>query len=158
MLQSGINALSDLEDGSALVVYALTPDIVAKMATFPALQSRVADPALDKGFFDGVTLSPMIDLSRKAGQTDVLDLLTEMGDRLVDMLYEYSTEPIQSSIDDTKLQVRIIARQVRDLNVSSGSRRIMAKAACALLTRLVNEGVLEIPGISGEVEPGETEV
>jgi len=158
MLQSGINALSDLEDGAALVVYALTPDISEKMATFPALQSRVADPVMDKGFFDGVTLSPMIDLSRRAGQTDVLDVLMEMGDRLVDMLYEDSAGSIQTPIDDTKIQVRIIAREVRDLNIASGNRRIMAKAACALLVRLKNEGVLEIPNISAEIESLETQV
>ena len=100
----------------------------------------------------------MIDLSRRAGQTDVLDLLTELVFRLVDMLYEYSSEPIQTAIDDTKLQVRIIARQVRDLNIASGIRRIMAKAACALLAKLKNEGALEIPDISEEVESVETEV
>ena len=49
MLQSGINAMADLQQGSALVVYALTPDIVESMENFPGPPATSFRPYSDQG-------------------------------------------------------------------------------------------------------------
>ena len=51
MLKSDVDAIWT-STGSALVMYALTPDIRESMDRLPALQQRFADPG-GVGFFDG---------------------------------------------------------------------------------------------------------
>lgn len=83
MLQSQINAVADLRDGSALIVYALTPNLIGEMETLAALQQRVADPASDMGFFDGNTRAVRIDLTLRP---DSVHELEAIGTRLCDLL------------------------------------------------------------------------
>ncbi len=153
MLQSDINALVDLEQGSVLIVYALTPDIIDKMEEFPALQQRVADPG--RGFFDGETLAPKIDLTQRE---DPVRELKAIGRRLVELLYTHAEKPIAVSQDATLALVGQIAEDVANTDIRSSNRRTMVKRTCSMLLRLYNDGVLADPGQAPATEEPEGEV
>jgi bacteriophage exclusion system BrxC/D-like protein len=141
MLQSQINAIADLRDGSALIVYALTPNLMDEMATFPALQQRVADPALvGMGFFDGNTRAVRIDLALRR---DLLHDLEAMGVRLCDLLYTAYSDRLAASLEEASAAVRHVAGAVYENDVTSSSRRTMAKATSALLLNLYDTGTLD---------------
>jgi hypothetical protein len=155
MLQSGINAIVDLEGGSALIVYALTPDIVEEMEKFPALQQRVADPVVGRGFFDGETLAPKIDLTRRG---DPVRELKAIGRRLVELLYDQADRPIAVAKDAALAEVDRVAEDVASKDIRSSNRRTMVKRTCSMLLRLYNEGVLADPGPPEATEIAEGEV
>lgn len=155
MLQSGINAMVDLQQGSALVIYALTPDIIESMEDFSALQQRVADPSPTRGFFDGETLAPRIDLARqREGGPD----LTRIGRRLAEVLYEHAGENILVPIEKALDVVSQVAEDVALRDPSSSNRRTMVKRTCAMLLRLHQDGVLEDPGDAPADSVKESEV
>ena len=158
MLQSDINALADLQKGSALVIYALTPDIVEKMDEFPALQQRVADPVKERGFFDGETLSPKIDLSVQSSRVDPAEVLIEIGHSLVDFLYDHARDAVDVPIAETKSVVNIIAKNIIDNSQGSGNRRTMAKEICARLVNLYANGTFANQDVTGESRSNEPEV
>ena len=157
MLQSGINATVDLQGGSALVLYALTPDIVEKMEEFAALQQRVADPRPGHGFFAGDTMAPLISLTERG---DVVEELKTIGRRLVDLLYENTDEPPSAKPDDVKKIVDSVAENVAATDIRSSNRRTMVKRVCSMLLTLHEEGLLEDPGVQPEIveQKGEDEV
>lgn len=157
MLQSGINAIVDLERGAALVVYAVTPDIVEKMEDFPALQQRVADPFVGRGFFDGETLAPKIDLARREGEDPVQELRA-IGRKLVEVLYAHANNTISIPQKDVVAKVSAVAEDVASTDIRSGNRRTMVKRTCAMLLRLYNEGVLIDPGTTESSERADSEV
>jgi hypothetical protein len=140
MLQSGINAMADLDRGSALVVYALTPDLRDEMMQFAALQQRVADPGPGLGFYDGNTLAPMIDLTQRA---DPLEDLHAIGQRLVDLLYQMA-EGAHHTVDAAQVRETVaeIAAEIAENERSTSNRRTMVKRTCAVLIRLADEGIL----------------
>lgn len=154
MLQSDINAIADLAEGSALVVYALTPDLVEKMAQLPALQQRVADPGPGQGFFDGHnTYAPKIELSTNS---DLAGDLSAMGRRLVDLMYEAAADrqpKLTVPIDDVRKRVEQIVADVVQREAGSSSRRTTIKRVCALLMHLYDTDVLAEP----QVEAGTSE-
>jgi bacteriophage exclusion system BrxC/D-like protein len=155
LLQSSINAMADLQGGSALVLFAVTPDIVAKMENFAALQQRVADPEESQGFFDGNTMAAKIDLSRRG---DAVEELRSIGRRLVHLLYGSEAGPSLSvSEADVLARVDAIAEDVVSREESVGSRRSMAKRTCALLMHVYDEGALH-EGNAPTPPPPETEV
>ena len=140
MLQSDINAIADLRDGSALMVYALTPDLFEKMESFAALQQRVADASPGRGFFDGDTRAPKIDLTQR---TDPRRELEGIGRKLVDLLYgTWQGDPRVTKTQVTA-QADAIAARVLESDVSSGNRRTMVKRTSAMLVRLHDEGALD---------------
>jgi bacteriophage exclusion system BrxC/D-like protein len=141
MLQSQINAVADLRDGCALIVYALTPDLVGEMQRFPALQQRVADPALvGMGFFDGNTRAVRIDLTlRPDPQRD----LEAMGIRLCDLLYAVYADRLAMPLDEVHTAIRHVAAAVYEGDASSSSRRTMAKGTSALLLNVYDTGTLD---------------
>ncbi len=155
MLQSGINAIVDLLDGSVLIVYALTPDIVEKMEEFPALQQRVADPAVGWGFFEGETLAPKIDLTRRA---DPVKELTAIGRRLAGLLYEHADRPLAVRQDAVCAEVERIAADVAGTDIRSSNRRTMVKRTCSMLLRLYHDGVLADPGPAETADVVQSEV
>ena len=158
MLQSGINAIADLEGGSALIVYALTPDIVERMDGFPALQQRVADPMVGRGFFEGETLSPKIELTRRTGDQDPVADLKSIGYSLVDLVYEYSKGSINTPVIETYSKIDFMARKIIDNDNRSSNRRTMAKGTCALLVELLKTDKLEIPNLTEETDLLDSEV
>jgi len=141
MLQSGVNAFADLQNGSALIIYGLTPDISEKFDSFAALQQRLADPIPGKDFFAGSTLSPKIDLKWRE---DPYEGLKRMGCKFVDMLYDANGDRLIVPRGDAYDFVETIARDVYDNDSTSGNRRNMAKRTAALLINLYENGVLEI--------------
>lgn len=149
MLQSGINSFADLNEGSALIIYGITPDIAERFDNFAALQQRLSDPISGKGFFDGITLSPKIDLTLRK---EPFDDLKAMGYKFIDMLYESKGEMINTPVDDVRKVIETVAKEVCENNLSSGNRRDMAKRTAALLVNLYQNGVLEPANLSPDGE------
>ncbi len=141
MLQSGINAFADLNEGSALIMYGITPDLAERFDSFAALQQRLADPLPGEGFFDGTTLSPKIDLTlRKEPYED----LKAMGYKFIDMFYESAGTEIETPIEDVRKVIEKVAREVFENDLTTSNRRDMAKRTAALLLNLYQSGVLEV--------------
>lgn len=142
MLQSDINAISDLQQGSALVVYALTHDLFAQMEGFAALQQRVADPDPARTFWDGDTYAPRLDLNQREDPGD----LEHIGSRLVQLLYEHEGQHIATPIEETLRTADKVAKAVASEDLSRGNRRTMVKRTCSMLLRLLDSGELVEPG------------
>ncbi len=140
MLQSRINAISDLKKGSVLIVYAFTPDLVEQMERLAALQQRVADPGPGMGFFDGNTLAPRIELTRR---DDPEKELREMGRRYVNIAYDHPQWNCEVSRDTMLSTIDQLASEIALEEISSSSRRSMAKRTCATLIRALDEGVID---------------
>jgi len=129
MLQSSINAFADAPGASTLVVFALTPDFIGKMDTFPALQQRVADPGPGMGFFDGNTRAARIDLGARNSDDD----LREIGRRLVDLLYDRHGDELEEPKDRLLAEIEQLADRVLNDDASSGNRRTMVKRTATKL-------------------------
>lgn len=142
MLQSDINAVSDLQQGSALIVYALTHDLFAQMEGFAALQQRVADPDPARTFWDGDTYAPRLDLNQREDGGD----LEHIGSRLVRLLYEHEGQHIATPMEDTLRTAGNVAKAVANEDLSRGNRRTMVKRTCSMLLRLLDSGELVEPG------------
>jgi hypothetical protein len=140
MLQSGINAVSDLKDGSVLVVYALTPELFEHVERFAALQQRVADPGKGQGFFDGNTLAPIIDL---APRTDLVVELRARGRSLVDLAFNAPDWNSPVKKEKAVAAVDQLAEEIGLEDVSSGSRREMVRRTCTMLVRAREDGELD---------------
>jgi len=140
MLQSQINAVADLRDGSALIVYALTPNLIGEMETLAALQQRVADPASDMGFFDGNTRAVRIDLTLRP---DSVHELEAIGTRLCDLLYAAYSEQLTASRDDAYAAIRQVAAAVYLEEIATSNRRTMVKRSSTLLLHLYDTGTLD---------------
>lgn len=129
MLQSNINAFADVPGASTLVVFALTPDFIAKMETFPALQQRVADPGPGLGFFDGNTRAARIDLGSRNSDDD----LKHIGWRLVDLLYDHHGDEIEIPKEGLLDEIGTLAERVLEEDATSGNRRTMVKRTATKL-------------------------
>jgi hypothetical protein len=140
MLQSRINAISDLKNGSALIVYAFTPDLVEQMERHPALQQRVADPGPGMGFFDGNTLAPRIELMRR---DDPEHELREMGRKYVNLAYDHPKWVCDVPRESMLATIDHLGTEVAMDEISSSSRRTMAKRTCAALMRALDAGVID---------------
>lgn len=84
ILQADSNAFDQLRGGSALLVYAVTPDVIQNMMNFAALQQRISDPGPGYGFFDGFTIAPVINL---AAHRDAERDLVAIGRRLAEVYW-----------------------------------------------------------------------
>jgi hypothetical protein len=140
-LQSNINAVADLQNGAALVVYAFEPGLVEKLDQFPALQQRLIDPGPGYGFFDGNTLAPRIDLTHRGNPEQELRAI---GLRLTELLYQHATRDLGAEQRRVMGIVGELAEEIAAADPTSGSRRTMVKRTCAMLIRLHDEGVLDI--------------
>jgi hypothetical protein len=143
-LQSNINAVADLKQGSALVLYALESSLAERLDQFPALQQRVADPGPGYGFFEGNTLAPRIDVVYR---DDPRRELREIGYRLVDLLYEHADRAPAVERREVLAAVDRLADEIAHVDATSAGRRGMVKRTCTMLVRLHDEGVLD----TGEV-------
>ncbi len=143
-LQSNINAVADLRNGSALVIYAFEPGLVERLDEFPALQQRVVDPGPGYGFFEGNTLAPRIDLTFRG---DPERELRAIGLRLTELLYQHAARDLGVEQRRVATLVEDLAREIADADPTSANRRTMVKRTCAMLIRLHDEGVLD----TGEV-------
>lgn len=139
-LQSNINAVADLRNGAALIVYAFEPGLVEKLDQFPALQQRVADPGPGYGFFDGNTLAPRIDLTFRGNPERELRAI---GLRLTELLYQHTTHDLGADQGRVAALVEELAWEIAEADPTSANRRTMVKRTCAMLIRLHDEGVLD---------------
>jgi len=144
LLQSDINAVTSLKNGSVLILYAFTPDIVSRMEKFPALAQRIADPSVEHGFFDGNTFAPRIDLTRRGNQDPAEDLRA-IGHRLVDLLYEEEQDRLTVSKVQVLERVTQIANEIVEQDITTSNRRTMVKLTATVLSRLYENGQLIEP-------------
>lgn len=134
MLQGEINSITTLDNSSALLVYALTPDLISKMETFAALQQRIADPGPGLGFFDGNTLAPLIDLTRRK---DPVDDLKVIGQKLLELCLSHVNQGWTLSPKALAERVDEIATAVAMEDLSASNRRSMVKRTCTTLLSLL---------------------
>lgn len=138
VLQSSINATTDLQDGSAMIVYAITPSVKERMDAFPALQQRLAS---NPGFFDGNDYAPIIDLAMRRNPEEEL---ASIGKRLVDVYVEQEGLPAGENRTALDREVADLALRIAAEDPSSQSRRSMVKATA---TRLLLATGFEVPEI-----------
>jgi hypothetical protein len=136
MLKSDVDSLGDLEGGSALVVYALTPDLRERMDELPALQQRLANPG-GLSFFDGNYLAPIIDLSFRQ---DPVAHLEGIARRLVEIYSQQQPLPAGESTSSATGRAIEIARDVAATDQTSSSRRTLVKRVCAYLLGIPEVG------------------
>ncbi|MEQ8187744.1 MAG: BREX system ATP-binding domain-containing protein [Candidatus Eremiobacterota bacterium] len=153
MLMSGIESITNLQEGSALVVYALTPDLVDKMKNFAALQQRIMSPR-GRGFFDGNTLAPLIEL----WSDNPLEDINRIGNKLADVFYELLGEEISVRKEEVFKEINEIAISIVEENISGSSRREMVKGTCSMLLELFETGKLVKPELFKEDSFNEPEV
>jgi hypothetical protein len=129
MLKSDVDAISDLEGGSALDLYAVTPDIRESMDRLPALQQRFADPG-GVGFFSGNYLAAVIDLTFRS---DPAEHLVKMARRLVEVFAVQRLLPDGVDLPSAIETAERMATEVAARDQSSSSRRELVKTVCAYL-------------------------
>jgi hypothetical protein len=135
MLRSEVDAVADLRGGSALIVYAVTPDLMTDMVMdYPALQQRVADPN-DVGFFDGEDLAPRIDLAKR--RKEPLKELEAISESLVELVYRDDKYRPALPREEALARAMEISRVVFENEPSVKGRREVAKNTAALLRQLV---------------------
>jgi hypothetical protein len=144
LFQSDINSISELKNGSVLVIYAITPDIVEEMMEFPALQQRIQDPLPNMGFENGNTLAPIIYLTRpnECTRKDIVDELTNIGKKLTELLYSEAESEVTVPKYEVISRIEEIAIKISNIDLSTSNRRAMVKATCATLIYLYNNDVL----------------
>lgn len=146
-LLSEINALTDAKETAALVVYAVTPDVIEKInEMMPMMAGRIADPGEGRSFFDGNALAPKIDLTRRA---DGVGDLARIGTRLAELFFERVPTADVARRDEAMEAVAELAREVAASEASSSARRDMVRRVCnALMFSYTTDG----PGIA--IAPG----
>ena len=138
MLQANINAVADLQDGSVFILYAFTPELESRFATFPALQQRIDVPIGEDFFENGNTLAAKIDLTR---HDDPVSELRAIGHRLSRLFFEHFGDQASISSTEAERHIAALAEQVVEREYDSSNRRTMVKAVCAYLWRLRTGGV-----------------
>lgn len=133
MLQANINAVADLQEGSAFILYAFTPDLESRFSTFPALQQRIDVPTGQDFFENGNTLAAKIDLTRR---NDPPSELKAIGGSLADLFLKHFGDEVAVSQSEVGRRVEELARQVVEQGYDSSNRRTMVKALCTYLWQL----------------------
>jgi len=153
MLQSSINATTDLEGGATLIVYAITPDVWEEMSAAPMLQQRVSDPGPGQGFLDGNPRAVKIPLDEN--REDPVSELKRMGAALVDVLYRSHAADMKGlDQGDALSRVAEMAEQVAVDEPSVSSRRIMMKRVATMLMNGYETGAFDMTArVSSETEP-----
>jgi hypothetical protein len=136
LLQSEINALSKLERGSVLILYALTPEVVEKMNEFMALQQRVSDPGPGQGFFDGNVFAPKIDLTQRG---DPAKELAGIAERLHSLFFQHVEDAPVDRKGEALLEVRRLAEETARSEPSASARREVVRRVSTYLARVAND-------------------
>ena len=130
-LLSEINALFSLADGSALVLHAVTPEVIESISTqMPMLAQRIADPAVGQGFMEGNPLAVRINLGMREDPTKDL---ARIGQRLLDAFMKHLSPLEPAQADALRAEIDSMASAVASEEQSSGARRLMVKRVCTLL-------------------------
>lgn len=144
MLQAEINANMELRNGAVMKVYALTPDLIAKIDSFAALQQRLSDPSAGQSFFEGNTYAPKIDLSKRF---DILEDLRLIASKLVVLMYSQFGAEMSIDKETAEAEAAIIAEQVYEEDLSSSNRRTLVKQVCTYLLRLYDSSLEVAAGV-----------
>ncbi|WNR45150.1 BREX system ATP-binding domain-containing protein [Paenibacillus roseipurpureus] len=137
MLMADINATNSLQNGSLMMVYALTPDIVKDFDSFPALQQRVQHPGAD--FFDGNAWAPLIDLQRRPDRENEL---VEISTRLVNLMYLHWAKDMDYPEEEAITLAQTIACRLASEDLSSSVRRTLVKEICTMLISAYDSGYI----------------
>lgn len=129
MLKSDTDSIADLPEGSALVVYALTPDVRDEMDQYPALQQRIADPG-GVPFLSGNYLATVIDLTIRE---DPAEHLRRISMRMVDLFTARERLPDSLTPGAARDGAIAIANDIAASEPSSSSRRTLVKRVAAFL-------------------------
>jgi len=145
LLLSGINSISDLDNGGALIVYALTLEIADHFNEFPALKGRLDDPIGGVSFFEGNVHAPKIRLEYGPELTPK-DHLKGIGENLVNLFYESGIN-LSIAKDVTMNRIYELVDEISSIDRTPSNRRTMTKSTCYVLMKLYEEGILstEIP-------------
>jgi len=145
LFQSDINSINELKNGSVLILYAITYEIVEKMMQFPALQQRIQNPLPNMGFKDGNTLAPIIYLTRpkECTRDDVANELTKIGYKLIDLFYSEVDNEVTIPKNEVMLKIKEIAIKISKIDQTASDRRAMVRATCTTLIYLYNNDFLK---------------
>ena len=127
MVRSSVDAAVDLEGGSALIVWAVTPSTRENINQYPALQTRLESKP---GFFDGNTLAPIIDLTERREPEQEL---RRIGIRLLELYLEQNGPPDGKDEGQLRDDIERAAREIYEEDPSAQSRRPMVKRTCTIL-------------------------
>jgi len=143
LMQSDINAINKLRDGSALILYAIVPAIKEGMMNFPALQQRISHPIP----FPQNPRAPLIEISRPdmSSKDEIIDELCKIGNKLVDLVYSVSNSNITIPREDVYQVVNHLALRTYDEDMDISGRRMMVKGICSILLTLYDTGTLIDP-------------
>lgn len=153
-LRATADALADSR-GSALVFFAITPEVEESVRTYPALQGVLQDPAPGRSFWEGRGNIRASKIDMNYRDDPVLEL-ERIGLGLVAMLYNEKGE-LASSREDVEAMVRRVAEDIVSTEPRSSARRTMAKRAAFMLMELYDHGDLRFPE-AGELVLEEPEV
>lgn len=152
-LLAEINSIIDAKDTAVLIVYAVTPDVMAKIdEDMPMLRSRLGDPGGNQGFFDGNTLAPRIDLTKRLEPREELE---KIGNSLVSLFFDRVPDADAARRGEAVAAVAAVAAEVERDESSSSARREMVKRTCAPLVnqyRTVAGARLRPPTLAREAE------
>lgn len=139
LMQSEINSINDLRNGSVLVLYAIVPAILDGMMNFPALQQRVQHPIP----FEKNPRAALIEINRgkKTKKEDIIEELFLIGTRLADLMYK-ATGDINVPRWEIEDAMRKLAEKTyaEDMNISD--RRMMVKSSCSFLMTAYETGMI----------------
>jgi hypothetical protein len=147
LMQSDINSIVNLKGGSALILYAIVPQIKEGMMNFPALQQRVQHPF---PFGEDNPRAPLIEIHR-AGETpdEIIKELIAIGKKLTDLMYIATGSEISIPKNQVNDTMKLLAERTIQEDISISSRRMMVKNACTVLTHLYeNNKIMDIEKIS----------
>lgn len=153
MARSEIDAITRLQGGAVLILYAFTPDVIQEMQRYPALQQRLAEPDPSRRFFDGNDLSPQIDLAQpfQVNNSNSLIILQRIGERLVNLMFDTYQKEMQVFDKNSILAAcHDWADEIDARNASISNRRDMVRLTCSRLLHMYHTGSLE-----GFAEPPE---
>jgi len=137
-LRSLLDAIVNLKDASALIVYAMTNDVYEEMNKYPALHQRLSSP-YEKDFFSGNVLAPVIDLTR----LDSIDLSKKIAMKISDVFYETFKDQINISKNEILRKADEISEEIIKKGVSSSNKREITKAVCTYLLEILEEGEID---------------
>lgn len=145
LLQSGINSIADLKNGSVLILYALMLDSALHFNEFAALKQRLDDPIGGKSFFEGNIHAPKILLEYGQELTPRVHL-KGIGEKLVELFYGSGINlPVPKNV--TMNRIYELVDEISSIDPSPSNRRTMTKSTCYVLMKLYEDGILptEIP-------------
>jgi len=144
MARSEIDAVSRLQNGSLLILYAFTPDVVQEMKNYPALQQRISEPDPSHCFFDGNDYSPIIDLAQPFNDVGrSIEMLEKIGNRLVNLFISHCDRPLPLNENDLQQKVKTWAKDTFEKETSIRNRRDMVRLTCSRLINLDKSGTLD---------------